>query len=517
MRDSYQTVLVEFVRNILGVSSSKPRKDPKLFEIVAGRSINLKPQATDGGEESAPQRERLSATPNSADGADENTEQVKGTPPLWKDVASRIVSLNPSQAAASGLSCPLFPSFRLFTILIFLLGLGNGFLILWAVSTRTSPDAPRAEHESAPMTPGARRWVHAEIVAASFGIILIFGLLLWCWTTGRPLLWGEPIARGASIWPGVLIRLFAFLVAILLLLNASYSFVSRSRRLSRSLHAALPSQERLPLADPLGTEAGAFVRAFFSEQPPGRREKTFDQVLQDFFDHKARRRRIMIASFLYLVMSGILFAIWPPVVPARGLTAFVMEKVILSLGVALYIIHLIYCLDLHLSALTLLRTLRSFYSADVRQRLGGLPVQTKEMLEAVSELTLIIGRTLLYPLTVLILIILSRLRIFDNWAMTPSLTITFALGAFLLISASVVLWLEGSRLKRTALQESKRKMEEESAVRPTPAEEQEKLEGVDQGVFATWYQQPIFAAIFSAAAVFGSLSIAEPLARMLFR
>ena len=460
MRDSYQTVLVEFVRNILGISSSKPRKDPELFEIVAGRSINL------------------ISEPES--------------------------------------SCPLLPSFRLFTILIFLLGLANGFLILWAVSTRISQNAP-AEHESAPMTPGARRLVHAEVVIASFGIILIFGLLLWYWTTGQPLLWGEPIARGASIWPGVLIRLFAFLVAILLLLNASHSFVSRSRRLSQSLQSALPSQERLPLADPLGTEAGAFVRAFFSEQPPGCREKTFDQVLERFFDHKARRRRIMIASFLYLVMSGILFAIWPPAVPARGLTAFVIEKVILSLGVALYIIHLIYCLDLHLSALTLLRTLRSFYSADVRQRLGGLLFQTKEMLEAVSELTLIIGRTLLYPLTVLILIILSRLRIFDNWVMTPSLTITFALGAFLLISASVVLWLEGSRLKRTALQESKRKMEEESALKPTPAEEQEKLEGVDQGVFATWYQQPIFAAIFSAAAVFGSLSIAEPLARMLFR
>jgi hypothetical protein len=315
----------------------------------------------------------------------------------------------------------------------------------------------------------------------------------------------------------VLIRLFAFLVAILLLLNASHSFVSRSRRLSQSLRGALPSQKRLRLADPLGTEAGAFVRAFFSEQPAGWREKTLDQVLQRIFDHKARRTRIMIASFLYLAISVVLFIIWQPAVPARGLTSFVIEKVILSLGVALYIIHLIYCLDLHLSALTLLRTLRSFYTAEVQHRIGGLQLKTKEMLEAVSELTLIIGRTLLYPLTVLILIILSRLRIFDNWTMTPSLTITFALGALLLISASIVLWLEGSRLKKTALQQAAGKMEAESEPKPTPAEERKKLDAVNQGVFATWYQQPIFAAIFSAAAVFGSLSIAEPLARMFFR
>ena len=222
MRDSYQTVLVQFVRKILRISGSEePQKHPELFEIVAGRSINL--------------------TPESADGVDENTGQGKELPRSGKcRQPDRLTESFPSGGKRIELSA--FPSFRLFTILIFLLGLGNGFLILWAVSTRTPLDAPPG-HESAPMTPGARRLVHAEVVIASFGIILIFGLLLWYWTTGQPLLWGEPIARGASIWPGVLIRLFAFLVAILLLLNASHSFVSRSRRLRQSLLSALPSQE----------------------------------------------------------------------------------------------------------------------------------------------------------------------------------------------------------------------------------------------------------------------------------
>jgi hypothetical protein len=48
------------------------------------------------------------------------------------------------------------------------------------------------------------------------------------------------------------------------------------------------------------------------------------------------------------------------------------------------------------------------------------------------------------------------------------------------------------------------------------AKKLEELQAINEGVFAAWYNQPIFAAIFSAAAVFGSLSIAGPLARYLF-
>src|SRR5205814_876938 len=96
------------------------------------------------------------------------------------------------------------------------------------------------------------------------------------------------------------------------------------------------------------------------------KEKTFQEVVDKNFDSRARRQRIMWASLGYLVVSFVLFYRWPPAVPARGAFAFLVEKVVLALGVGLYIIHLMYCLDLHLSACTLLRTLRSFYSTDVK-------------------------------------------------------------------------------------------------------------------------------------------------------
>jgi hypothetical protein len=109
----------------------------------------------------------------------------------------------------------------------------------------------------------------------------------------------------------------------------------------------------------------------------------------------------------------------------------------------------------------------------------------------------------------LILIIISRLTIFDNWTMTPSLSVTFLLGAALLILASLILWREGALLKRAIINHEHQKI---LAADP----QKQGIAAINEGVFAPWHHQPIFAAVFSTAAVFGSLTVAEPLVRLFF-
>src|SRR6478672_2108011 len=383
--------------------------------------------------------------------------------------------------------------------LIFLLGLGNAFLVLWAISTRQlkSPEATNA-----PLSDRAWVFLYTEI-----GIAMAFVIFLLCWFMSPVSFLGqEPMSLEASIWPTVTIRLLAFAVAIRLLMIASNSFVVHRPRIEKQLTKAVRCAEKLPLAEGIVKELGATCLSLLLEEKPPVKEKTFQQVMNKHFDHRARRKRIMWASLGYLAISFVLFYLWPPAVPARGSFAFLAEKVVLALGVGLYIIHLMYCLDLHLSACTLLRTLRSFYSPPVRTTGHPTRIDVPTMLNAASELTAIIGKTLLYPLTILILIIISRLRIFDNWTMTPSLWVTFFIGAAALILASLVLWYQGKRLKSAAVNRGKRK------AHPEPA----NIELITDGVFAPWNRQPIFAAIFSTLAVFGSLTAAEPLVRLFF-
>ncbi len=430
MRDSYQTVLVKEVRNTLRGNACEKSESASerahIFEIAPGKSIEL----------------------------DEPGE------------ASYLLWLLAQWWSA---------------IVVFLLALVNGFLILWAVTTRDKANSP-----SGAMKKWAQWVVFGEAILAGLGLVLLF----WNLTIAKSdLLFDEPLSLGISIWPSVMIRLLAFLVAIVLLSLASYSFVVYGRPQEDNLKNALPENTKL-----------RFRKGLWGLWGPSD-ERSRDEFFQELFEVNARKRRIVIASLAYLAFSFVLFAMWPPTVPARGGLPLLIEKIVLSLGVALYIIHLIFCLELHVSALRLLRQLRLLYSSAADEN----RINATQMLTPLSTFTLIIGKTLLYPLTVLILIILSRLDIFDNWVMTPSLILTFAGGAIVLVGASLTLWLEGARLKKTVLAQT-----------GIQSDEKEKLRAINDGVFAAWYSQPIFSAIFSVAAVFGSLTVAGPLTRLFF-
>ena len=446
MRDSYQTVLVKEVRRILRGDASEKSGSAYIFEIAAGRPIDL---TTAGGT----------------------------SWPLW------------------------WLAQDWFNPLIFVLALANAILILCAVTTRNKENCP----------PGAmKKWakwlVYGETMLAGFCIIiLLLILILWNPIVGKldsvfglnlsclDVL-GEPLTLGVSIWPSIMIRLLAFGVAILLLSLASRSFV---------VHGLTQKED-------LGKALGGTIR-FKGRAKKGGKVVGFEHFFQQLFEWKHVRWRIVIFSIVYLGVSFLLFMIWPPTVPGRGGSALLIEKIVLALGVALYIVHLIFCLVLHWHALRLLYGIGSHFESEHERtrarpagaQQGGDPINLEQMLTCLGTLTMVIGKTLLYPLTVLILIILSRLDIFDNWVMTPSLTITFALGAIVLVAASLILWLEGARLKRLVM-----------AQRKGPAKL--KLEAVSDGVFAAWYNQPIFSAILSALAVFGSLSVAGPLTRLFF-
>ena len=444
MRDSYQTVLVKHLRSILGSQdASKQPPSARIFEIAAGKRVDV----TGAGEISWP---------------------------MWW--------------LAQGW----------FNLLIFVPALGNAFLILWAVTAREKANPPPG-----PMKKWAQPVVYGEAILAGLGLLFLLWKLIFA---KSDLLFGEPLSLGISIWPSVMIRLLAFVVAIMLLCLASYSFAA----------CGLPQKDDLKeaLAGRIQFQGGwlnawfrlaASISRLFRRRPNkggGPNPESFDHFFEVLFSPSTQRCRIVIISILYLLFSFFLFMRWPPMVPARGAPAFLIEKIVLALGVALYIIHLVFCLDLHMCALSLLRAIHAHFQSEHEETVGKTVTR---MLTSLSTLTMVIGKTLLYPLTVLILIILSRLDIFDNWVMTPSLVITFALGAIVLIGASLHLWLAGAGLKRAILAQNNVQEKERKA-----------LEAVHDGVFAAWYSQPIFSAILSALAVFGSLTIAEPLARLLF-
>jgi hypothetical protein len=440
MRDSYQSVLVKEVQKIL-IPSAEPDSTPErghIYEIAPGKSVDLDP------------RNQGNAELNRSGGL------LRWLAPWWM------------------------------SLVVFVIGLANAFVILWAISTR-GDNNEKPDEQSTPdasMKAWALWLIRIEISLACIGLLFLIYKLWWSDAT---LLWGEPLNLGVSIWPSVMIRLLAFIVAIVLLVIASHSFVAYGTLAKEKLKEALK-------------ELTFSYRRGWEKVPT---TKSFHVLLTELVSSRDRKWRIIVASVVYLLISFFLFWTWPPTVPGRGGWTLLIEKFVLAFGVSLYIIHLIFCIDLHYSAWKLLRALSACHASGAAKP-SQIQINAAAIFAPLGTFTSVIARTLLYPLTVLILIILSRLRLFDNWVMTPSLTVTFALGALLLVAASLVLWLEGAQLKSAVQAQTKD---------PAAAKQ---LEEINDGVFAAWYNQPIFAAILSAAAVFGSLTVAGPIARLFF-
>ena len=351
-----------------------------------------------------------------------------------------------------------------------------------------SPSRRRAGKERTLISDRSVILLAAELAVALFFVVII--LLKLFSADEHRFLFEEPMDLGVSIWPSIMIRLFAFIAAILLLMAATHSFVSwRSTSARQLLTAASPRPSRDESGNAISrvarmrtrtSDARGLLRIIVAllriivARPSSlfrllktrlRRSDSGKASLKKALDHwitlliSPRRRfwRIVKHSIWYLLFSLCLFMIWQPTTPGRTGGVLFFEKVVLAFGVGLYVIHLIFCIDLHWSAYKLLHTIRKclLLLEDPRRSKNVPQIDLPVLSEAVASLTNVIGRTLLYPLTVLILIILSRLPIFDNWRMTTSLFLTFAFGALLLVTASLLLWYEGAQFKKALIQLNK--------------------------------------------------------------
>ena len=137
------------------------------------------------------------------------------------------------------------------------------------------------------------QWVvYGEASLASLGLVL---LLLELTIAKSDLLFGKPLSLGISIWPSVMIRLLAFLVAIMLLSFASYSFVVYGSPQEDNLKHALPESVKFRCRKGMWGLWG----------PSG--DASRDEFFEKLFAANARKRRIVIASLAYLAFSFVLF------------------------------------------------------------------------------------------------------------------------------------------------------------------------------------------------------------------
>ena len=295
---------------------------------------------------------------------------------------------------------------------------------------------------------------------------------------------GEPFRffEGVSIWPSEIIRGLALVVASVGIvmtdirrrrteraLGSRYfadstadtvgpsrdNLLNEVKRAGRRLYAVLV-RGAVPSPDPDVGQQSAWRRVFAGK--PGRPYfvgRSYVDVKDIWKEHRyqnatvARWTRVVVGAIIFYVFgASLILTVGAPNVPARGSVAPVIDNVAILVSVAALIL-LIFSIG---DAIKLCDKFAYYLGSPMKNRWPPFTrkefgVQTSDPESAqdtwidvrfIAEWTGRIGGIIYYPFVVLLLIIVARSSIFDNWDMPPGLIVVFIL-SFTVAAASVII------------------------------------------------------------------------------
>jgi hypothetical protein len=128
--------------------------------------------------------------------------------------------------------------------------------------------------------------------------------------------------------------------------------------------------------------------------------------------------------------------------------------------------------------------------------------------QLVAKSTEVVSTLVMYPFIVLLLMILSRVNLFDRWDWPLGLIAVLGLNSLCALFSAVVLWRSANQARHSILQELKRKVFI-SRVKEPGAERLSlvirEIENLKQGAFAPFSEQPVLRAVLIP---FGGISTA---------
>ena len=472
-RSSLQTSTFFAVLQAIGRVASWPQNDtipPRLFEIGRHGAVDLSPVG-----------------------------QVKDLPTIHPDridVDSKTGRFNPPPYIG----------------LLWIVGLTLGFLALWGygrlwnwMTARDEPDPTKRRLEWIPRS----AWVAIPIVMALLFSCQIFHLPNYA--EEEPFSWTD----GVSIWPTEALRLAAFCLCLFFLLKARADSARNIDELTKSFSPNLPPQLR---AD--GWQDG--LKGFWSDLHWMFHGSKQDQA-SDAGDlwtrycraHRWRPRggRIALGLGIYVLLLGPL--VWVMnggefrlSVPCRGTFSCAVDSIALTASVVSFLILNLALLD---AVILCTKWIQEMPAAS-----GTLTSMQK--IRLIVERSTVVNRRVRHPFLVLFLLIAARNHYFDNWDFPPVLILALTVNSLVAITSASLLYLAAVGAKRrilTSIQEqldrAMARIEDRglSPIKVASGHSSDRLrqiitdiDGVQQGAFVPFYQQPMVQATLVAALAF---------------
>jgi hypothetical protein len=338
----------------------------------------------------------------------------------------------------------------------------------------------------------------------------------------------EPLAffSGISIWPGEMLRLIALLLAIHFMIKAHVDLRVNEREVTgRFFPGSSPRSEKWHWR--LG------LRRWLKEHPDWINSDTPFSAKDAWSAYLVRNQfwprfiRIGILFLIYLGFSISVFTLFPsPAVPARGLTAFRSDFLVLIVSVIAMMILTFYVVD----AIRLNSNFIRIFTYGVAKwepaiSLGRerIPPLDEEELSRYRNIFFVAQRTeavaplIWYPLIVLTVMFVARSSLFDNWTWPLSLILIFTLNAMWAIGSAAFLRRAAEQLRESAISNlqllrvlSFSKPDAEKR-RQTFDELIAEIRKLKKGAFAPLTEQPFVRAILYPSGGLGLFAVAQRL------
>lgn len=392
--------------------------------------------------------------------------------------------------------------------LLWIVGLTLGFLLIWGygrlwnwMAARDEPDPSKRRLEWMPRSV----WVALPVVMALVVTCRIVHLERY--TEEEPFSWTD----GVSIWPTEALRFVAFCLSLLFLFKARADSARNFDELTKSFSLDLqPDPKVVRWRDKLKgfwSDLNWMFHGSKQDHPGDVKDLWMRYRRAHGLLPRAARIAMGFAAYLLVMLPLVLIMNGGELrhaVPCRGTFSCGLDSMALTVSVVSFLILNLALLDAVILCTKWIQEMPAAMSK----------LASMQKIRLIVERSTVVNRRVLHPFLVLFLLVAARNHYFDNWDFPSGLILALTVNSLVVITSATVLYVAAVGAKRRILATLQHQLDKTapSADQTDSADQRasdesirlliKEVDGIQQGAFVPFYQQPMVQATLVAALAF---------------